>query len=67
MVQQEDANLDPRDDAMLRATLECMVEEERSSLRLDLSEWSLVVHNLGGGMVQARLGVTGAGASTVKR
>jgi len=50
-VRQEDANLDPKDGAMLRATLERMVEVERGSLRLDLSEWSLVVHGLGGGMI----------------
>jgi hypothetical protein len=33
---------------MLRATLERMVENQRGSLRLDLSEWSLVVRNIGG-------------------
>lgn len=67
MVRQEDANLDPRDDDMLRATLERMVEAERGTLRLDLSEWSLVVHNHGGGMIQARLAVNDLGVSDVRR
>jgi hypothetical protein len=67
MVHQEEANLDPRDDAMLRATLERMVESEHGTLRLDLSEWSLVVHSVGGGMIQARLQVTHSGANEIKR
>lgn len=67
MVRQEDANLDPKDEEILRATLERMVNAERGSLRLDLSEWSLVVHNIGGGMIQARLSVTSTGASDVQR
>jgi len=66
MIRQEDANLDPKDDAMLRATLERMVEAERRSLRLDLSEWSLVVHSLGGGMIRARLYVTSSGSNDVR-
>jgi hypothetical protein len=44
-----------------------MVQAEHGSLRLDLSEWSLAVHNLGGGMIQARLHITPSGASTVRR
>ena len=67
MVRQEDANLDPRDDDMLRATLERMVEAERSTLKVDLSEWSLVVHNVGGGMIRARLQISAAGATDVRR
>lgn len=67
MVRQEDINLDPRDDDMLRTTLERMVEAERGSLKLDLSEWSLIVHSLGGGMIRARLCVQTSGASNVTR
>lgn len=67
MVRHEDANLDPRDDDMLRATLERMVEGERGTLKLDLSEWSLVVHGLGGGMIKARLNVTPVGTSEIRR
>lgn len=67
MVRQEDANLDPRDDDILRATLERMVEAERGTLRLDIAEWSLVVHNLGGGMIQARAQVTSAGMTDIHR
>jgi len=67
MVRQEDANLDPKDGAMLRATLERMVEVERGSLRLDLSEWSLVVHGLGGGMIWARVRVAPSGATDLVR
>lgn len=67
MVRQEDANLDPRDDDMLRATLERLVEAERGTLRLDLSDWSLVVHNPGGGMIQARAQVTPTGMTEIRR
>lgn len=67
MVRQEDANLDPKDNAMLRSTLERMVEAERGTLKLDLSEWSLVVHSLGGGMIRARLRITESGATETRR
>lgn len=67
MVRQEDANLDPTDETMLRTTLEHMVGAERGSLRLDLSEWSLVVHSLGGGMIRARVRITPAGATEISR
>lgn len=67
MVHQEEANLDPRDDAMLRATLERMVKAERGTLKLDLSEWSLAVHSHGGGMVHARLEVAPSGAMSIRR
>lgn len=67
MVRQEDANLDPRDDGILRATLERMVEAERGTLKLDLSEWSLVVHSLGGGMIRARVQVAPVGTTNIRR
>lgn len=67
MESQEDGNLDHRDDAMLRATLERMVEAKRGTLRLDLSDWSMTVHTLGGGRVHARLRVAPSGASQVRR
>jgi hypothetical protein len=66
-VRQEDASLDPRDDAMLRATLERLVEAERGTLQLDLSEWWLRVHTLGGGQIRAEVRVTPFGATEVKR
>lgn len=64
---QEDSNLDPKDDTMLRSTLERMVHAKRGTLKLDLSEWSLTVHSLGGGRVHARLRVSPSGASEVRR
>lgn len=66
-VGEEEANLDPRDEAILRQTLERMVLARQGTLRLDLSEWSIVVHNVGGGQVQARVKVTPAGATEVRR
>jgi hypothetical protein len=64
---QEDTNLDPTDEKMLRSTLERMVEEKRGTLKLDLSEWSLAVHSPGGGRIHARLRVTPAGLNQVRR
>jgi hypothetical protein len=66
-VRQEDANLDPRDDAVLRTTLERLVEAERGTLSLDLSEWWLRVHSLGGGQIRAEVRVSPSGATEVKR
>jgi hypothetical protein len=39
MEAQEDTNLDPRDEAILRQTLERMVQSKRGTLKLDLSEY----------------------------
>ncbi|MDQ1678052.1 MAG: hypothetical protein QOF58_6656 [Pseudonocardiales bacterium] len=64
---QEDTNLDPRDDAILRQTLERMVQARQGTLRLDLSEYSIVVHSAGGGRVHARCGVASNGATQVRR
>lgn len=64
---EEDFNLDPRDDDMLRATLERLVEKKRGTLRLDLSEWRMDVHSLGGGQVKAECKIASNGATVVKR
>jgi len=64
---EEETNLDPRDDAILRQTLERLVLAKQGTLKLDLSEWSLVVHNVGGGQIQARVKVRSAGATEVRR
>lgn len=63
---QEDTNLDIKDDKVLRATLERMVEEKRGTLRLDLSKWSMVVHNPGVGRIQRRVKVLPSGATEVR-
>jgi hypothetical protein len=63
---QEDTNLDIKDDKFLRETLERMVIATRGTLKLDLSEWSLVVHNPGGGMIQRRVKVLPSGATEVR-
>lgn len=66
-VGEEEANLDPRDDGILRETLEQLVLAKQGTLRLDLSEWSIVVHNIGGGQIRARVRVTPSGATEVRR
>ena len=63
---QEDVNLDPRDEVILRSTLERMVLARRGTLRLDLSEFSLWVHSVGGGQVKARCTVAANGATVVR-
>ena len=45
---QEDRNLDPKNNAVLRATLEEMVKAKEGTLDLDLERWSLVVRRIGG-------------------
>lgn len=64
---QTDLNIDPKDDGVLRARLEAMVITERGSLNLDLGEWSLVAHSLGGGQVKARCTVSATGQTVVRR
>jgi hypothetical protein len=64
---QEDLNLDPADNKMLRKTLETMVKKVHGTLECDLSEWRIVVHNLGGGMVRARCRVSSSGETKVTR
>ena len=67
MVREEDTNLDVRDDAFLRQTLERMVLAKWGTLKLDLSEYSMDVHNAGGGQVQARVKVLPSGETDVRR
>jgi hypothetical protein len=67
MQAQEDTSLDPRDDAILRQTLERMVQDRHGTLRLDLSEYSIVVHTAGGGRIHARCEVAPNGATLVHR
>jgi hypothetical protein len=67
MQAQEDTNLDPRDDAILRQTLEQMVQARQGTLRLDLSEYSIVVHSAGGGRIHARCGIAPNGGTLVRR
>lgn len=62
-----ETNLDPRDDRMLRETLERLVKEKRGNLKVDLSRWHIVVHSPGGGMIQARCSVDASGRTVVKR
>jgi len=64
---QEDINLDPREETILRSTLERMALAQRGTLRLDLSEYSLTVHSVGGGQIKARCSVAGNGATVVRR
>lgn len=67
MEAQEDTNLDPRDDDMLRETLERMVQTKRGTLKLDLSEFRLVVHSLGGGQIKAECRIDPSGWTLAKR
>jgi hypothetical protein len=59
-------NLDYRDDTILRATLEQMVEDRVGTLKVDLSEWSLAVRSAKGTVI-ARVTITPAGATEVTR
>jgi hypothetical protein len=43
-----------------------MVHAKRATLRLDLSEYSIVVHSLGGGQVKAQCTIAPNGATMVK-
>lgn len=64
----EETNLDPRDDRMLRSTLERLVKAKRRTLRLDLSEYSIDVHSFGFGTRRvATCTVTPHGRTKVKR
>jgi hypothetical protein len=62
---QEDTNLDINDEVFLRQTLERMVLAKRGTLKLDLSQFSMVVHNPGGGMRHRRVKVLPSGATQV--
>jgi len=62
----EDTNLDPRDEGMLRQTLERMVLAKRGTLRLDLSEYWIEVQSAGGGRVHATCKIAPNGATQVK-
>lgn len=63
---QEDTNIDIKDEKFLRETLERLVVAKRGTLKLDLSEYSMVVHNPGGGMIQRRVLVLPSGATKIK-
>lgn len=63
---QEDTNLDPRDEVMLRQTLERMVLAKRRTLRLDLSEYWIEVHSPNGGRVHATCKIAPNGATQVR-
>lgn len=62
-----ETNLDPSDDAVLRAKLEELVKAKAGTLRLDLSRWLLRVHRVGGGMVVATVKVDRHGRTVVER
>ncbi len=62
-----DTNIDPTDNQALRDRLESMVKAARGTLDLDLSEWSVTVHSLGGGMVRAKCRVSPSGETEVTR
>lgn len=67
MKAQQDVNLDPKSDRVLRALLEDLVAQVRGNLRCDLSEWKVVVHALGGGRIHATCTVTSDGFTKVTR
>lgn len=64
----EQTNLDPRDDKVLRETLERLVRKKRRTLRLDLSEYHIDVHSFGFGTRRvATCTVTRQGRTQVRR
>jgi len=62
-----EANIDPADNAALRAQFEAMVKAKTGTLNTDLTKWTLRVHRLGGGMVIATVTVARSGATVVTR
>lgn len=64
---QVDTHIDPTSSKALRALLERLVKEKRGHLRVDLSNFSLTVHTVGGGRRVARCKVTGIGETEVTR
>jgi hypothetical protein len=64
---QQDRNIDPHNDGALRTVLEEMVLAKRGTLRLDLSEFRIQVHSLGGGRILARCEVDSGGLTKVIR
>ncbi len=62
-----DTNIDPSDVDVLRQRLEEMVKVQRGTLNLDMSQWRLVVHSLGGGRVVATCRVSPSGVTEVDR
>jgi hypothetical protein len=63
----EDTNLDVNDEKFLRQTLERMVLDKRRTLKVDLSEFSMTVHQPGKLAVLKRVGVESSGATRVSR
>lgn len=62
----KDTNLDPADHGMLRRTLEAMVQEHKQTLQLDLSRWSIAVHQVGGGRRYAHCSISRSGDTVVR-
>jgi hypothetical protein len=66
-VAEKETNLDLKDERFLRATLEEMVQEKRGTLRLDLSRYSMTIHNPGAlGRTQRRVVVLPSGATEIR-
>jgi hypothetical protein len=51
---------------MLRRTLEAMVQEHKQTLQLDLSRWSIAVHQVGGGRRYAHCSISRSGDTVVR-
>lgn len=64
---QQDININPSNDQALRALLEQMVKAKRGTLQLDLSEFRIQVHSLGGGRLKARCEIDSGGMTVVRR
>jgi hypothetical protein len=64
---QQDRNIDPANDGALRAVLEELVFEKRGTLNLDLAEFRIQVHSLGGGRIKARCTVDPGGGTAITR
>jgi hypothetical protein len=63
----EDTNLDYKDDGALRRTLERMVRENRGTLNLDLSDWSLRLYSPRGGAAIVKVFITKSGETQIER
>jgi hypothetical protein len=65
-IAEQETNLDVNDEKFLRETLERMVLEKRGTLKLNLSDFKMIVHRPGGSILR-KVQVLPSGATQVKR
>lgn len=61
-----DLNFDVDDEERCREVLEQLVKNRARHLDLDLSQWSVDVHRLGGGQVRRTISIDSSGRTVLK-